>query len=218
MYFATKGFYLPLIKIVHIDQFTHLGIWAIEEDAFYFTRRLELSDDEINQLQPLKGHRRLEWLASRWVLHMITGNEQRGPVIKDIFGKPHIGHYEISISHTRAYAAAIISNKKVGIDIQAKVEKIDRIAHKFMADSERKNVNPVRKLDFYHVYWGAKECLYKAYGRTRLNFRNQIHIRAFNLEDQKTTGSIILEDVEEEYKIRFALAQNYVLVYALKKD
>ena len=209
---------MPLIKTLHIDACTHLGVWAIEEEEPYFTRRLDLSKDELNQLNPLKGHRRLEWLASRWLLHMITGNEQRGPVIKDSFGKPHLGNYEISISHTRSLAAAIISDKKVGVDIQKKVIKIDRIAHKFMADHEKQNVNPVRKLDFYHIYWGAKECLYKGYGRKHLDFKNQILIDAFNLEEQKTTGSILLPDKREEYNLRFELAQDYVLVYALKKD
>ena len=102
MYFATKGCWLSLINTLHIDRFSHLGIWAIEEEESYFDKRLELSEDEIEQLNLLKGHRRLEWLASRWVLHMITGKEQRGPVIKDAFGKPHLGNFEISISHTRS--------------------------------------------------------------------------------------------------------------------
>ena len=95
---------------------------------------------------------------------------------------------EISISHTRAWAAAIISDAKVGTDIQVRVDKIDRIAHKFMSSREMENINPLRKISFYHVYWGAKECLYKAYGRRKLDFKNHILIHPFNLEAQITTN------------------------------
>ena len=46
-----------------------LGIWRMEEDESFFMQQLDLQEVETIELAPLKGRRRLEWLASRYLLH-----------------------------------------------------------------------------------------------------------------------------------------------------
>ncbi|MDH3650914.1 MAG: hypothetical protein OEQ53_14605, partial [Saprospiraceae bacterium] len=148
---------MPLVERIRIQEGVIYGIWEIEEPAPYFEERLMLSPDEANQVMALKGRRQIEWLASRWLLHMISAREKRSDLVKDSYGKPHIlgqGDF-ISISHTHGFTAAILADKPVGIDVQVRVEKIYRIANKFMNQEEITNVNPLRQLDFLHVYWGA---------------------------------------------------------------
>lgn len=196
-----------------------LGLWQIEEPNSYFESRLDLSASESRQLAPLKNRRRTEWLASRWLLHVMSGRAQRGEVIKDACGKPRLlnSSWEISISHTHSHVAVVAAPFLVGIDIQVRVEKISRIAPKFMSDKESKNVAPHREIEFLHIYWGAKESLYKAHGRRSLDFKKHIRIDAFNLEDERTTGRVCKDEIKIAFDIYFKITQEYFLVYALER-
>lgn len=195
-----------------------MGIWHIQEPDSYFENTLEISDTEKVELQSFKGRRKSEWLASRWLLHVMTGHRQRSVIIKDTNGKPHLPacDLEISISHTRAYTAVLLGPFSVGIDIQVPVAKITRIAHKFMHPDELANVAPHRTVQFLHVYWGAKESLYKAYGKRALDFKEDLRIAPFNLESQRAVGSI-KRAAQRPYDIYFEQHADFILVYVLKQ-
>ncbi len=87
-----------------------------------------------------------------------------------------------------------------------------------MSNKEFENVAPHRMVEFLHIYWGAKECLYKAYGRRSLDFKKHISIDAFNLEEGCTTGKVIKNDFKLAFDIFFKIKEGYFLVYALEKD
>ena len=84
--------------------------------------------------------------------------------------------YEISISHSRELTSVMASPRLVGVDIQKLVGKIDRIASKFMTGVEMECLDEKYRLEHLHVFWGAKEALYKAYGRKQLDFRQHIFV------------------------------------------
>ncbi len=209
---------MPLYRKNRVDQAGILGIWKIEEDDGYFERLLVLSSEEQEQLKELKARRRTEWLAARLILHILSAREERGRLIKDEFGKPHWcdSSYQISISHTHGYAAAIAARKKVGIDIQTRVVKITRLASKFMSDQEMENVAPHRAIDYLHIYWGIKESLYKAYGRRSIDYKRHLRVDPFNFEDRYTTAWT-LKEVKEEYRVYFELLNDFILTYVVKK-
>jgi phosphopantetheinyl transferase len=166
----------------------------------------------------MKGRRKTEWLASRWLWRTLAKDLNHGPIIKDEHGKPCIkgSNWQMSISHTQTYAAVIAAPFLVGIDIQRKVTKIGRIAHKFLSLQELEQINlSANPLDHLHVYWGAKESLYKAYGRRKLDFRDQLQIKAFNLESGFTVGTL-LKGAKRDFKIWYELNPEYVLVYAIE--
>ncbi|GEM_PF-426402 len=67
----------------------------------------------------------------------------------------------------------------VGCDIQVLTEKMLRIAHKFLNEPEKSYVESRPKaeyLDLLHLFWTAKESLYKAYGLKELDFRKNIFV------------------------------------------
>jgi phosphopantetheinyl transferase len=209
---------VPLIERNKIGPQITYGIWKIEEPASYFEVRLDLSRNELDQISTLKGRRKLEWLASRWVVHMIADHNQRIELKKDLHGRPFMAgfHHHISISHTNGYTTAILADKPAGIDIQVRVEKIYRIDHKFLSEEELANINPLRRLEFLHVYWGAKECLYKAYGRRQLDFKRDLVIQPFNLEQRFTKGLIKKESPSMTFDIYFECRKDYVFVYSIQ--
>ena len=208
---------LALVEITSLPKAGKLGIWKIEESDDFFGSRMKWSQAEKQQLAGIRGRRKTEWLASRWLLHLLSNRTERGPVIKDQYGKPHLSGstWQISISHTHGYTAVIAAPFLVGIDIQTRVEKIYRITHKFLSDDEQSQIPPDQQLEYLHIYWGAKECLYKAYGRRSLDLRRDLAIEPFMLGQNQTHGNIIKKE-GHAFDIHFRVVPEYIMVYALQ--
>ncbi len=211
---------MPVLLHKNLQPAGELGLWKIQEEEAWFLDRLDLSVAEQSQLSRIKGHRRVEWLSARMLIHHMSGRTKRGVFLKDEFGKPHLhqSDFQISISHSREIAAAIAAPAHVGIDIQQFVPKIERLIDKFLNPSESNNLDPIHRLWHLHVYWGAKEALYKAYGRRQLNFCQHILIEPFHFKKAGGAflGKIKKGGMEHFYQLTYEFIDNYTLVYAVK--
>ncbi|MDX1665823.1 MAG: 4'-phosphopantetheinyl transferase superfamily protein [Saprospiraceae bacterium] len=209
---------MPLILHKELQPAGELGIWRIEEPEAWFRQKLELSRTEQQQFEKLKGRRRVEWLAVRKLVHRMSGREKRGSFLKDEYGKPHLedSPFDISISHSANLAAAIAAPFSVGIDIQVIVAKIGRLAPRYMRSEELESLKDDHRIEHMHVYWGAKEALYKAYGRRELDFCQNILIKPFPYDPRGglIRGRIKLTKLELHYEGRYERMDDYILVYA----
>ncbi|MGK0363267.1 MAG: 4'-phosphopantetheinyl transferase [Saprospiraceae bacterium] len=212
---------MPLLSHESIMPVGELGIWEITETEDFFIKKLNLFPTEEEYIATLKGHRKLEWLAGRYLLHYMSGRVIRGACIKDEFGKPFLkdSPYQISISHSRELASIIAAPFSIGIDIQKRVGKIGRIAHKFMRDNEMESLEEETRLEHLHVYWGAKEALYKAYGRRQLDFKEHIHIEPFSydLDNGFCSGQVLKGDFKARYQIWYERRGDFILVWAIEE-
>lgn len=155
-----------------------VAVWHITEQEDFFLPKLSLSFDEMTELSLIKGKKRMEWLAARYLVHILLGSEERICWVKDDFGKPYLAGKNIffNISHSGEMAAAIIGKQEVGIDIQIFTPKIARIASKFMREKDLQHIPEENLLAYLHLFWAAKEALYKAYGRRELDFKEHIFV------------------------------------------
>ncbi|MEZ4994339.1 MAG: 4'-phosphopantetheinyl transferase superfamily protein [Saprospiraceae bacterium] len=212
---------MPILIHQHLEPEGELGIWQITETEAWFRDRLYLYPPELRQLGGIKGRRRVEWLGVRHLVHHMSGREQRGAFVKDEYGKPHLEHslWQISISHSGELAAAIAAPTSVGIDIQRLVGKIGRIAHRFMRPEEMECLSQYERIEHIHLFWGAKEALYKAYGRRQLHFQDNILIQPFELDWSKGVfyGEVIKDDHYSRYELRYRMIGPFVLVYAIEQ-
>lgn len=81
------------------------------------------------------------------------------------FGKPYFANAEdlhFSISHSGDYAMVVMSDKKIGCDIQQLKEINISIVDRFFSDEEREYVKSTE--DFFRV-WTLKESFIKAIGK-----------------------------------------------------
>jgi len=199
-----------------------IGLWQIEEEETFFLEQLHLTKVEEKEISKMKGGRRLEWLAGRLLLHEMSGRPYRGECLKDEFGKPYLvdSPFHISISHSNAIAAVVASPQSVGVDIQKLVGKIERIAHKYMRAEEMESLEATTRLEHLHVYWGAKEALYKSYGRRELDFKKHILIEPFkyDLEVGFCKGIVRKDDFEAQYIISYKKLGDYILVLAMEES
>ncbi|MEE9439931.1 MAG: 4'-phosphopantetheinyl transferase superfamily protein [Saprospiraceae bacterium] len=209
---------MPVKNKIQNEENFELAIWDVVESIDYFESKLDIHNEEIVIITELSSRKKVEWLSSRYLLHIMSGRSIRGEFVKDNHGKPHLidSQYHVSISHSRDKVAVIASPSIVGIDIQYFVNKIGRIQHKFVSEYEAKMIAADQEIEYLHIIWGAKEALYKCYGKRGLDFKKHIKINHFKIEE--TSGSFIGTVIKDDYNMRFdisyVLYNQYILVYA----
>lgn len=203
---------MPNLLYRHPFQDAIFGIWQISEPEAFYRQDFPISEQEFLELAHLKGIRRMEWLAARWLLHQYTGAAIRLPLAKDAFSKPFFPehrHLSCSLSHSHGIVGALLAREApVGCDIQVIVPKMDKLAHKFMHPDEQAFVleHPAgMHSELYHIFWTAKESLYKAYGIKALDFREHMRLLPFQWENGQGAGRGWIEkgDYRQEFQLWF---------------
>lgn len=189
-----------------------IGLWRLEDEE------KEVSEEILFSSQAaLQGYRKSHSEACRELIKVITGWE-KVKIVKDQFGKPHIENSKshISFSHSGEYAAAIYNiADPVGIDVQEIKAKIVKIAPKFTSDKEYAYITPQHQTEMLHVIWGAKEAMFKKYGKGGVLFKEHIFVHPFNCADKGyITVSFLKENQEETCTFKYQFHDNYCLVYS----
>jgi len=213
---------MSIIYKKHTVNGDRVAAWKITEPEEFFIDNLQWTNDEKSILDKLRNRRRIEWLSSRYLICQLCNLPDSSYIRKNKFGKPTIkdSNLHISLSHSHDMVAAIVSDKDVGVDIQKYVSKINRIAHKYLNMEELHSIPEKHMIDAFHIIWGAKECLYKAYGRKRISYMDHIRIDISNLLKHKVlpdhlrfTGYISTPEFFENYNLRLIKLNNYFLTY-----
>lgn len=209
---------MPLKYKISEKDGVDLGIWFLAEPESYFTSKLTIHKNEKEIIENLSERKRLEWLSSRYLLHIMSGRTFRGRFTKDEHGKPHLedSKYHVSISHSNNHICVIASPQVVGVDIQTYVSKIGRIQRKFVSDQEESMIDPDLANRSLHIIWGAKESLYKAYGKRGLDFIKHIAITELNPKSASGhfKGVVSKEDYYQNFDLAYQAFNEYILVYA----
>ncbi len=206
---------MPLYNTITPDNNTKVLIWKVEETETSLREGIVLSDNCKNRLANMRSeiHRR-GFLSIRHLLKRV------GYVAHDLFyddlGKPHLRDGKhISISHSFLFTGIIVSEGKVGIDIEKQRDKIMRIANKYTTFESYKTLANaeaiVRKLT---IVWCAKESLYKIYASPGVSFLQHIDIADFFMEDAQTTGKIYFNGDQTQYHIDFLEFEGFTCAYA----
>ena len=208
---------MPLYKTIRVNDFTKVLIWKIEESLEDLTVGIELTESNQKRVDAMKSILHQQgFMSIRQLL------KQAGYVDADVFydeyGKPYLkDNNYISITHSFTFTAIIISKKNpVGIDVEKQRDKIVKIAHKFTPIEEYKTIaNHEALVSKLTIVWGAKESLYKIYGKKKLRFLHHIYIEDFSFIDTKTTGVIKYEGHVSTHNIHFLEFEGFTCVYAL---
>jgi 4'-phosphopantetheinyl transferase len=209
--------YMPQIKEVRIDNDSLWGLWQISENSQELEKTVSLNLHEAELLSGLRNEtRRLHWLSYRILIRKLIGNNDVNILYFDS-GKPYItkpsGH--ISVTHSGAFSAVIYSSKSpVGIDIERIQDRIDRVSHKFLSEKELQNLCEKKRTQHLVTLWAAKEALYKLWGKTEVDFRENLYIEPFHPDMQGEFKGFILDNkFKNEYTLHYSLVEDYVLVW-----
>ncbi|APX99149.1 4'-phosphopantetheinyl transferase family protein [Lacinutrix venerupis] len=207
---------MPLYKSISVNSQTTVKIWKIEESYNALLSPLNLRPESLERVLGMKSelHQR-GFLSVRHLLREFGYTDQ--DLYYDANGKPHLKDGKhISITHSFTFSGVIISDTKVGIDIEKQREKIGIIAHKFV-DYEFEYLNKddleyIRKLT---VIWGIKESLYKLFATPGMLFREHFLVIPFMLEDYETVSWIDYKMKKYKYNSYFLEFEGFTCAYVL---
>ena len=197
---------MPLLSVRNLAPDVRLGIWKIEETVENFlSQRPQLTVVYEQEVAACKSHaRQLEKLAVYSLLWEMT--ESPLTIMHNAVGKPFVNGWNISISHTKGYAAVILSpTVEVAIDIEYRSNRVSRIANRFMRDDEKAS-DVVAQL----VNWCAKETLYKYYSIQNLQYSDM----RVTFEDHAMTHCFIENlKASTRHQVEINVTGDYVLTY-----
>lgn len=193
------------------------GLWHILESEEQLRKSTPLFEAERRALATIKGEgRRREFLAARLLLHHMSGRPERGELIKDESGKPHLADslFHVSISHTVDYAAAIAHPNPCGIDVQRMVPRIVKLADKFVNPAERSQLLGKHEIVQLHLIWSAKEAMYKAFGRRKLDFKEHltVNLEDFSPDQQRATALLRKGNATMVFDLNYQVHADFVMM------
>ncbi len=215
---------MPIYFQQQVNNDTRLGIWKIEETEEFFKSNVPQHRDVTHP------HKRLQHLAGRFLLQFLQpGFPYQLIQIADT-RKPFLPNEEFhfSISHCGDYAAAIVSKtKRVGIDIEIPVEKIETIKNKFLSETEQQlflksnvkietlNDDELRTTNYQLLttLWSCKEAVFKWYGDGGVDFKKDILLQQHNVVEN--IFDCLFAKNNTQLKIQYHQFDHLVLAYVV---
>ena len=210
---------MAVVNIREVYPGVSLGLWQMDESP-------EQLFDLYPHLLPYRSSlddkykndgRKLEFLAIRALMYeMLRVNgaskgllSHAGDFTHNGQGKPLFRGYHVRISHTKGYAALILSKKsEVAVDIEYMSDRVERIASKFLRKDERAD-----SLDAKLVHWCAKETVFKLFSEENLLFED-MRVKPF---DTMADWACDVENLKsgKTARVDFELAMDFVLTYSM---
>ena len=209
---------MPLYQTIEINNRTQILIWKISEDPAAMESAVSLNPNSLSRVANMKSQQhRLGFMSVRRLLQHAGYSDF--DLIYDHTGKPHLNDGKhISISHSHAFSAIILSDTTAGIDLELKRDKIIRIADKF-CDGEFSWLDPANSNDYVAkltVIWGVKEAIFKIRNEEGISFKDHIEVLQFDLHSGVCTAKLNFGGSTITFDCSFVNVEDYILVYAFE--
>lgn len=192
-----------------------LGVWKITESADTLLSQLEKEESDTLRQEYHSESRLLEIAATRVLLSHII--DRSAKIEYQSNGKPYLRDYplNISISHTKGYAAVILSHSEyLGIDIEYISDRVKRIRSRFISDKEF--IDSENEIIHLLLHWSAKETMYKALSMEGVELKNDFLINSFT---PAAAGVLTSREFYTErqlcFNIQYFITDYYVLTFMI---
>lgn len=206
---------MPVIEDIQLSSKTRIIVWEIKETIDFLKSKLDLTDFSKKILLKKKSaiHQK-QFLTVRNILKLLSIHES--DLSYDVDGKPFIKSGYISISHSKEFVAVLISDEKVGVDIENNSDKCFRITQKFVGTE---NEFPI-KIDMKtaQVIWNVKECLYKMMDFKEIDFKENLIVIPFSLNEKQTKIWFVKNELIMDHNANYFINENYSLAYIIDKQ
>ena len=192
-------------------------LWKLSETETELKNLLNPSTYSNSRLNLIKStNQRKQFLGVQNLLKLLKISSDT--LFYDNNGKPHLSNNKfISISHSFDYCGVIISDTKVGIDIEKFRSKILNISKKFISESDR-NLIKLNSVENVTKVWTIKEAVFKAFGYSGIDFKENILIESINIEFDRAKVKIYKNEIIEYYNIEITNFSQYIcsVAYLIK--
>ncbi len=206
---------MPIFQQHQVDT-VRWAVWQISENEAQLRLLFPFSQIEEAQLRQFTApHRRLEWLAVRALLYTLSGKYLK--IDYNDNGKPYIadGSYHISISHTKGYAAVILSpDSEVGIDIEQYGRRVEKVTSHYLREDERPTAYEGDQVWSLLLHWSAKETIYKCLNLLEVDLIKHLRIYPFQVQKEGVFRAAEYRTPQQhKYDIHYRLHPDFVLTY-----
>jgi phosphopantetheinyl transferase len=206
---------MPLVYQQNINEGSRLQVWHIVEEESFFskvvTARYPISNSE-KRLQHLAGCYLLNNILPDLLLNEVKGAANQKPFIAS-------GKYQFSVSHSGNYVAAIADSVfPAGVDIERRSGKPFAIRTKYLSPEELQlQVKLLLTLeDFCTISWTIKECVFKWYGRGKVDFKAHIQIKSISVEAERFEAEVFFAKEEITLLVSGFIFESYCLSYLIQ--
>ena len=205
---------MPIIEDLKLSETSRLIIWEISETINELKTKVLLSENSLKLLNQRKSEvQKKQFLAIRNILSELSIDDR--DMKYEESGRPYvIGGQNISLSHSDTFAAVILSDNVVGIDIEIMHDRILKIKDKFLETE----LNYPEKLEVATalIYWNIKESIFKAVLKEGLDFKKNILVLPLNMKKNTTKSWFIDNDEIYSFETHFKISKKYTLAFVIK--
>ena len=206
---------MPVIEDIQLSSTTRIIVWEIKETVDFLKSKLDLTDfsRKILHKKTSEIHQK-QFLAVRNILKLLLIQDSDLSYGAD--GNPLIKSGYISISHSKEFVAVLVSDQKVGVDIENNSDKCFRIMQKFVGTE---NEYPIKiDMRIAQVIWNMKECLYKFIDFKEIDFKENLIVIPFSLKEKQTKIWFVKNEFIQDYFANYYINENYSLAYIIDKQ
>lgn len=207
---------MALFELKNIENHSQIGIWKIEESIQELESLLNMTIIDNDRYENFKSDtRKKEWLATRILLKEMLNNDVL-EIQYDSNRKPFLStQVKLSISHSKGYVALMLSEKnEVGVDIQVPKKNIAKGISVFMSPVELDEIGEDNYFEKLHIYWCAKESLYKYVGDNSLNIYSHFKINPLQIFDKGQFNGIV-KPSNQVVPLQYEITELFYLVYTV---
>lgn len=205
------------VSVINDSISNDLLLWKLSETETQLSNLLNISLSSKSKLDLIKSSsQRKQFLG---VQNLLNLHKIKNDMLSyDDNGKPHLLNNKfISISHSFDYCGVIVSNVKVGLDIEKFRSKILNISKKFVSESDLSLIN-LNSIENVTKVWSIKEAVFKAFGHNKIDFKKNIIIKSVNEKFNKANVLIFKNEISENYSIEIFNFSEYICCVAKLND
>ena len=205
------------VSVINDSISNDLLLWKLSETETQLSNLLNISLSSKSKLDLIKSSsQRKQFLG---VQNLLNLHKIKNDMLSyDDNGKPHLLNNKfISISHSFDYCGVIVSNVKVGLDIEKFRSKILNISKKFVSESDLSLIN-LNSIENVTKVWSIKEAVFKAFGHNKIDFKKNIIIKSVNEKFNKANVLIFKNEISENYSIEIYNFSEYICCVAKLND
>ena len=205
------------VSVINDSISNDLLLWKLSETETQLSNLLNISLSSKSKLDLIKSSsQRKQFLGVQNLLNL--HKIKNDMLFYDDNGKPHLLNNKfISISHSFDYCGVIVSNVKVGLDIEKFRSKILNISKKFVSESDLGLIK-LNSIENVTKVWSIKEAVFKAFGHNEIDFKKNIIIKSVNKEFTKANVLIFKNEISENYSIEIYNFSEYICCVAKLND
>lgn len=198
---------MPLIRISNLSDDVRMALWQMTEDVDELPKPANVDFSDIHSVI-----RKKERLVTYCMLRALTSRDDL-IIGHNSSDKPLLDGYSLSLSHTKGWAAMILSEKamSLGIDIEYFSDRVNKVADRFIRTDEQSD-----NLSYRLINWSAKETVYKAFSEEDLQYF-EMRLRPFEVLSR---GTVVVDDLKSPKltNVEYILNNNFVLTWTIIKQ